>query len=262
MFLSDEQERAVKHGYDFPKVTWHEIDLPAGPRHVPDWCRGVHIRWNDEWGSSPSILLKTTENVRDWPDQRFEKDGAYYRARHEDGRMKQYAHDGQIGTHKVRMFRRSDGSEHPHRRHNSEKWPDQQFGYEPGEWVDVDRRATSQQQGFCGQNYHITLLDGSDLVLRGPWHVGAPSGYVEVAYTDTSRPCFGPRKRKRPWYDTGGIGGLYLSSDLFIRIMSRFAAHLRLAEITVDNRVFIEPMKPEWSEPKLAWYYRKQRERG
>lgn len=117
------------------------------------------------------------------------------------------------------------------------------YGYEPGEWVKVMLPATTAQEGFGGAHIPIFMEDGSEIILRGPWHVGAPEGYVEVSY----------QMRGERW---GGRAGLYITIDLFTRIMARFQAHLELVEVTYGGCTTIEPMKPEWGEPKRLVYER------
>ena len=263
MMLSTEQTRAVTHGID-NRLTWREIERPVGPQPTPDWCKGAHVRWREGCSNSPDVLLKVHGNVRDWPDKRFACEGSrYYRARHEDGRMEQYAHDGAIRLDKVRMFQSADGTIRRHRR-SGPQWPPanggfgwiengQRIGHEPGEWIDVERMCTTRQEGFGGEHYHLTMEDGSTLVLRGPWHVGAPAGYAEVAFIDVDRY---PPTNGRPWHATGGTGGLYLRHDTFVAIMARFCPELPLAEVTYGGATTIEPMKPEWGEPKRLVYER------
>ncbi|WP_199086022.1 hypothetical protein [Bosea sp. ASV33] len=207
MMLSTEQTRAVMHGLD-NRLTWREIERPVGPQPIPDWCKGAHVRWREGYGNSPDVLLKVRGYVRDWPNKRFVLEGGrYYRARHEDGRMEQYAHGGAVRLDKVHMFQSADGSE---------------------------------------------------IVLRGPWHVGAPEGYAEVAFVDINR--WKPWKGQ-PWHATGGMGGLYLRHDTFVAIMARFCPELPLAEVTYGGATTIEPMKPEWCEPKRLVYEREWRAR-
>lgn len=256
MMLSTEQTRAVMHGLD-NRLTWREIERPVGPHPIPDWCKGAHVNWHDGYSNSPDVLLKVHGNVQHWSDKRYVcEERCYYRARHADGRMEQYAHAGALSPAKVSMFQGLDGTLRWHRRYGPE-WGDEpgfgtildgvRSGYEPGEWVEVERMCTTKQEGFGGECYPLTMEDGSEIVLRGPWHVGAPAGYAEVAFIDVIR--WKPWKA-RPWHATGGMGGLYLRHDTFVAIMARFCPELPLAEVTNGGATTIEPMKPEWGEPK------------
>jgi hypothetical protein len=268
MFLSTEQTRAVMHGID-NKLSWQEIDRPAGPQPVPDWCKGVHVNWMEGYTNSPHVTLKVTENVRDWPNKRFRKEGSYYRAYHPDGRVEQYAHSGAARLMTIKMFRSADGSIRENRRCGPEWgaeeglgfiYPDgQRHGMEPGEFVDVERLATTAQEGFGGAHIHLVMEDGTDLVLRGPWHVGAPEGFAELAFVDVGkRDAYSAwyERKGLPWHRRTATGGLYLRHDTFTAIMCRFAAHLPLASVTYGGVTTLEPFKPEWNEPKRLVYER------
>jgi hypothetical protein len=268
MFLSTEQTRAVMHGIGSDTVEWQEFVRPVGPQPIPDWCKGVHVNWLEGYGNSPSVTLKVRGCVRDWPDQRFRKEGSYYRAYHPDGRMEQYAHDGKLDWAKVQMFQSADGTLRQERRWGTE-WGDQEglgfiypngqrSGPEPGEWVEVDRMATTQQEGFGGRHYHLKMEDGSDVVLRGPWMVGAPEGYDEACYIDVARNDVPPFYSKLPWHQRTATAGLYVTDDLFVRIMSRFAPHLPLAKVTYSGATTLEPMKPEWDAPKTIMGFQRR----
>jgi len=257
MFLSTEQTRAVMHGID-NKLTWRHVERPVGPQPLPEWVKGATVNWHEGYSNSPSVRLIVDGDVRDWPGKRFRKEGHCYRAYHEDGRLEQYAHNGPISLTELGRFRSDDGTLRDCRR-SGPKWAETgakglgrmmvgtgefvEYGYEPGEWVKVMLPATSAQSGFGGAHITLIMEDGSELVLRGPWHVGAPSGYVEVSY----------KMRGERW---GLRAGLYITTDLFIRIMARFQAHLELVEVTYGGCTTVEPMKPEWSEPKRLVYER------
>jgi len=114
--------------------------------------------------------------------------------------------------------------------------------------------ATTEQGGFGGANIWMTMLDGSALVLRGPWHGGAPAGYVEVSTSDCSEPAYG-WKKNRQWHQRGGCGGLYITEDLFLRIMARHCAHVPIARVQHSYGVRLEPYRAEWEMPKAPVYY-------
>lgn len=256
MFLSTEQTRAAMHGID-NKLSWRPVERPVGPQPLPAWVKGAKVNWHEGYTNSPSVRLTVDGDVREWPEKRFRKEGKYYRAYHEDGRLEQYAHDGAISMVELGRFQSADGTLRQCRRSGPEwaetgqkgigqLWSDGSFvdyGYEPGEWVKVMLRATTAQGGFGGAEIPLLMEDGSDLVLRGPWHVGAPAGYAEVSY----------QMRCERW---GGRAGLYISLDLFTRIMARFQAHLELVEVTYGGCTTVEPMKPEWDAPKRIIYER------
>lgn len=256
MMLSTEQTRAAMHGID-NTISWRLVERPVGPQPLPTWVKGAEINWHDQYANSPSVKLIVDGDVRNWDGKTFHKEGDYYRAYHEDGRLEQYAHSGRISLTELGRFRSEDGTLRQYRR-NGPEWAGMgddgmglmmkdgqwvKYGYEPGEWVKVMLPATTAQEGFGGAQVPVILTDGSEVVLRGPWHVGAPQGYAEVSY----------RNRGERW---GGRAGLFITEDLFTRIMSRFQAHLELAEVTYCGCTTIEPMKPEWDVPKRLIYER------
>lgn len=237
-----------------PSKWWTEIDRPAGPRPTPDWCRDVHVNSMERYGNSPCVTLRVIGNVFDWAGKVFRREGHLYIAESDDGRSMMYAHDGAIGMHTVRMFRSEDGSIRAGRRFGPE-WADAglyavtyadgtRAGYEPGEWIEVERLATTQQQGFGGDRIHITLDDGRALILRGPWHVGHLAGYEEVTVVA------GVSSPHCKWHQRCGLAGLAIREDVFIALLSRYQPHLPLARIHDRFGVSIEPFQAEWGAPK------------
>jgi hypothetical protein len=124
------------------------------------------------------------------------------------------------------------------------------------EWPEIEVRATTQQSGFGGDHYWLTMDDGEPLVLRGPWHGGAPAGYVEVSFVDMDYRGNQENRwnRKRPWFRRSATAGLYLTEDLFFRIIARFCAHASLARVQHSYGSRIEPYRSEWFMPKAAIY--------
>lgn len=262
MMLSTEQTRAAMHGIA-NELTWHEIERPIGPQPIPAWCKGAHVDWHNGYANSPSIRLKVIGDVREWEGKTFRQESSRYIAEHADGRAEQYAHNGPVALRPVRLFRRPDGSLHRNIRSGPEWyeprdgvtcWPP--HGYEPGEWIDAERLATTQQGGFGGSTIWVTMIDGREIALRGPWHVGAPAGFAEVAYVDATDAYYRRSSHKRPWHDRGGRAGLYLREDVFVRILSRFLPHLPIASVTYGGCTTLEPFKAEWGEPKRLVYER------
>lgn len=241
--------------------TWEEIDRPAGPQQIPSWCKDVHIQWMDGYSNPPDALVKTVGEV--WTDKVFRKDGKRYIAEHPDGRGEMHVHDGAIITDTVHVFRSADGTIRQGNRFGPE-WGDQpgfgtihngiRSGHEPGEWIDVPMLCTTQQDGYGGRHFWIKLDDGRDLILRGPWHCGAPAGYRAITTVDMDyAKQHGISGRRSPWWKNLGCFGLALREDVYIAVLSRFVAHLPLARVTYDYGTSIEPFKPEWGEPKRFW---------
>lgn len=239
--------------------SWIEIERPVGPQPIPSWCKDVYINWMDGYGNSPDFELKTDGTHYDWPGKCFSFKSGVYTAKHEDGRLEQHAHAGAVSMGKVRMFRRADGEIVQHRRSGHE-WGHLQAsgitctdglgrkcGHEPGDWIDVDHLVTTQQNGYAGRGFRILRDDGQYVMLRGPWHIGAPAGYISIHTVDCSKPD--PTASK--WWTRMACFGLFLRQDVLINIVSHYQAHIRLAAVTrYYGGPYLEPLKPEWNAPK------------
>lgn len=260
MTLSDEQMACVTGaGVD----NWHPIDLPAGRQQLPAWVRGAHVDWHHGYASAPSVRLKTNSEVRHWADKRFALEGSkLFIARHDDGRAECYYQGGGLHKDTVKRFRTLDGNLHAYRPSTGERITEQRDGYtinhvppDPGEWVDVERMCTRQENGFGGSHIDITLVDGTPATLRGPWHGGAPAGHVEVSYVDmTCSYSQGKFARSRPWHQIGGRGGLYITESLFLSIVATHAPHVRAARVTHSYGPRTELYRQEWGASKNAIY--------
>ena len=113
--------------------------------------------------------------------------------------------------------------------------------------------ATSQANGSMSRGWPPQSSRDSAALRSTSFSItGAPEGFVEVAYVD----CEKRYRSKLPWQRDGGIGGLFLRDDLFIRIMSRFAAHVPLVRVKHSYGWRVEPAKPEWDAPKAVIYER------
>lgn len=262
--LSTEQTRAVNFGIGDQTITWQEVARPAGPQPIPTWCKGIHVDWMEGFSNSPSVVLKTNQNLGDWPNKKFRKEGDYYRAYSDDGQMVQYAHSGAVGKVLLAAFRREDGTITQNRRSGCE-WasgvPGDDYAAEPGEWVKVEMLATTPSQGFGGANFWCPMEDGTTIVLRGPWHSGPKQGYADVAYVNVKDRFFRPYRKGMKWHEVTQIGGLYLSQESLVRILSKFAAHLPIAAVTYSGCTTIEPYLAEWGVPKIVKYYQDRREK-
>ena len=260
MDLSDEQMGSAMFGARGVECTWEPIALPEGPRPIPAWCTGLHVDFVDAYSNAPRFKLKTTSNVRDWPDKRFERKGRLFLAVAPDGRAEAYYHDSALRPTMLRRFRCDDGRLLQYRPSEPRDNPSSPYVLSPGEWVEVERLATTQQEGFGGAHIDIIMADGTEATLRGPWHGGAPEGFVETAYVDMSSPyCGRPRSgHSYRWYNAGGVGDLFIAEAAFIDIFARFAPHLTLAHVHNGLGVRVQPLKPEWSEPK-DWVMARER---
>jgi hypothetical protein len=110
---------------------------------------------------------------------------------------------------------------------------------------------TTAQSGFGGDAFPLPMVDGSDVLLRGPWHGGPPAGLVEVVtYETRPRELLTRTERKRPWHQRGGISGLCITEDLFARILATYAAHVELARVQHSFGPRLEVYDPRWCGPK------------
>lgn len=250
MILSTEQMRIVNHGLPSQNA-WEWVDLPVGPQSLPKWAKGLHVDWMLGYANSPRLHLKTNADLRCWPDKRFENEGSRYMARTADGRAEVYYHSGPVSMVTMRRPKRRLG------RWSKDK---KRFTMEPCEWEDYQALATTPQEGFGGA--HVTCqmggkgpLRGKTVTLRGPWHGGAPPGYVEIAYINTHDPSERNymrwnARRGWGWERLTGRGGLFLREDVFIRIFARFLPHCRLARCTWGRITTLDAVHPAWPAPK------------
>lgn len=227
MILSDEQMRAVRHGENNP-ATWEWLDMPIGRQPLPEWVKGFDVYFMMRYCNRPHYTIKTSQRLRDWPNKVFRKEGSRYMAESGDGRAEIYYHSGSISEVPLRRFRAADGTLRQYRKTLKEGgWHD-----ETGEWVEVPILATTAQQGFGGAQIEVTLDDGRLVALRGPWHGGAPSGFIECATTHG--------------------GGLFITDELFMRLLARFCAEMRCARINDKYGTHLEAVRGDWDCPK-AW---------
>lgn len=247
--LSDEQTHAI--GRD-RAVAYSLAQLPVGRQPTPAWARDLHVDFMDGYGNVPRFIIKTDCEARDWADKRFEFDGRRYIAKSGDGRAECYYHGEARRVDGLKRWRCPDGTI----RHGP-RWLEG-GRIEAGEWETYEGWATGPDQGFGGSHFHLTMIDGREVVLRGPWHGGCPPGYVEASYFNTSdRWGRAFRKRKpQPWWNRGGRAGLFIEAEVFKLLFARFTPHLQLFEVAEGDRVWLQAAKPEWDCPKDVWIQR------
>lgn len=257
MFLSDEQMRAARYGHGSREVIWSEVDLPTGRQPLPAWARDLHVDFADGYGNSPRYAVKAYGNLRRWDGKRFVREGERFMAVHPDGRAEVYYQAGALRPAMVKRWRAADGTLRQYPRH----LPGGGFAIEQGEWVEVERLSTPQEQGFGGAHIDIVMADGTEVTLRGPWHGGAPEGYVELAYADCSEANFAKTSAWRAKsnrrlgltdrHNWGTLtGGLFLAEDTFIRLFARHQPHLRLMRVTEYGHTSVQAIKADWDAPK------------
>lgn len=249
------------------------IDLPSGPRKLPSWCRGGHINWRWPFSNSPDYMVRCATDplafstsgapvwrMFDWQDG--SKKGRGWIAEREGVAACHY-HDGQISL--------TEFEEHV-------RWiekPSLENGLKgEAETRKYQMLATSQQDGYAGRHFDITLSaqvipiysretgtvmtavkHGTKLRLRGPWHGGAPDGYTETSYwIDEHAARYGSWINRRKWYDRGGYFGLYIKPEILLDILATYEPHVPWAMVTESWRgrdeVLLRPLVPETGLPK------------
>lgn len=263
MYLSDQQMKVVEHGLAGSQdPSWRQVEMPVGRQSLPPWVCGLHVEYLDfQFGNDPAYMVKATEDLRNWPDQRWRRDGDMFITEHPDGRAEIYYQSGPIKLEKLQRWRCLDGSLHKYRPQKPnrggvivmDKTYLEEDRWEPGEWVEVERLCTRQEQGFGGAHIDMKMIDGTEVTLRGPWHGGAPAGYIEVTQWLKRSEAWYRCDRHRPWHKRiGGTGGVYLREEVFIPILARYAPHLQLARVHNGHRERLQAYLAEWGEPK-AW---------
>lgn len=221
--------------------TWEPIDLPTGQQPLPAWVKGMHIQWSEQYSNPPSFAIKVTEDT--WENKVWFRRNGLFCALHEDGRGDFLSHNGAISL--TTLQRRVSGGP---RQGEDGKWI-----LEPLVMEDYEVLATTQQDGFGGRHVHIKMcipdpLAGKDVILRGPWFGGRLPGYHQI--TTVKVPETNTHSAKRPWYQRGGCFGLFITEDLLLRIFARYQPHLRLVRCHYNWGTTLEPLKPEWHQPK------------
>lgn len=270
--LSDEQMSCVSGA---GVGDWSEVVRPTGSHPLPDWVKDAHIDWMDGCGNAPDVRIKAIGSVYRWPDQRFEKIGKAYIARHPDGRVAVHYHDGAVSTccayrilvdgkptafpWKIADKGYTETSEKAAHR-EADKWMANLRTFHDKKGLKLEAefktvQATTQQDGFGGSYYWLTMIDGSELVLRGPWHGGAPEGYVEVGTVDVTGPYFATGwSRGKRWYKRTGGPSVYLTEELYLRIVARYCPHAPIARVQRSYGTRLEPFRAEWGCPKSFIY--------
>lgn len=245
-YLSDEQMACIGMPRD-ANPSWSLVDLPVGPRELAPWAKGLAVDWGDHHDGDPGFALKTDRDLRHWPDMRYRREGDLWICESGDGRAEPFYQGGELRIERLRRWRSPDGSlsVYAHMLDNGCRLA-------PGEWVEVDRLCTRQEQGFGGAHIDIVMQDGTPVTLRGPWHGPCPAGYVEVRAVNMNSPyCRARYARKKPWAQRSS-GLATISVDVFVPAFARYLAHLRLVAVNMGHGDRLQPMKPEWDEPK-AW---------
>ena len=191
---------------------------------IPEWIEDMRIDWMEGWSNRPRTLLKCAQGCHDWPHEQWHYEQNTWTTMSDDGRLKQF------GAGPAEELNEGDG-------HTKPGW------------------MTKQERGFAGRWFEIQAEPNAvprpeltcRVYLRGPWHGSAPAGYVEVS---TFEPEY--RAKDRNWWECTGCFGLFITNQLWARCMARMYPDHKIAFVIEDGWVpRLEPMKPEWTEPKM-----------
>lgn len=220
-----------------PVFRYEMVERPTGAIDLPEWVSGAFVEWHKDYSNAPDINLLCREFPK-WDGPIYQRIGEYFIAKHKDGRVRAYKHGGKIGIHKHHVWvSEVTGQVRAHPKQG-----------EPGRWEDREMLSTSRSDGFGGSKIFITLDDGRDLILWGPWSSGTPAGYQESSlWLGRGNKQLSPRQ--------GGTGvGAAFSHDLLTRAAARFLPHIELALVTYNYGTFLEPVSPEHAYAPKAFF--------
>ena len=228
-------------------ATIEAIELPAGPRDLPDWARDAHINWMEPYSNRPALKVRCRTDPLAFSNAGnpvWEKVGKDCWIAERDGVAAVHYHGGQV--REVEFQRHLGWLEKP--------GPENKFkGVAKTEAYTM--LATPQSEGYAGRHFDVTLKDGQTVRLRGPWHGPSPAGFVEISFdTDEAIAKYGGRPGSRwwrPWHQRGGYFGLYIRPELLLDIFATFLPHVSWCW-TWDKkgRLGLEPLRPETGLPK------------
>lgn len=224
---------------------------------LPSWVLDAHVDWMEGYGNDPRYLIKIAPNAFDRGALGWYKRGEKtWIAEHPDGWCKCHYHNGPVTLRTAKDFK----------------------GYEKDETGEVitfkpiyeDRLyiGTTKQAGYGGRHFPIVMADDSDIYpgqtveLVGPWHGGAPEGYIDVTIVEwderTQQQAEWRRKHSKwpnagKWFRAGGTFGIYLKKELVLAIMAVHQPHLRFCDHDLGYAKYLHPLRPETGMPK-GWY--------
>lgn len=247
---------------------FERIGLVEGPRKLPLWARDAHIDWMDGYGNSPHLKVRCRTDplaFAKFGNPAWEKVGSKTWIAERDGVAAVHYHEGAVRPAK---FTRKIGGEWDITKpqlldgepwiDTTGLWPDQIPNAKPKmggtEHETFTMLATTQQEGYAGRHFDITLKDGTDVRLRGPWHGGAPDGFVELYYDiddHLAKTAGRPNNRwYRKWYARGGYFGLFMRPEVLLDIFATFLPHVPWAMVADEKRCTLQPLRPETGLPK------------
>lgn len=227
-----------------PSYEW--IDLPVGPQPLPAWLKDARCDWHEGYANGPDLRLMTTADPGRWDGQRWRRcKNGLYASESGDGRGKFLSAGGEPSLvwlpEKLPYALPVKNPKMP--------------GLGSNFWGLKRTWATPQSEGFAGRHFDIVMENGVPLTLRGPWFGGALPGYVQVTFHEVGSKPYGRNGGK---WNTMGYFGLFITEDLWLKALARFAPECRCARVTQYGRSRLEPVRGDWDEPK-HWVMERER---
>jgi hypothetical protein len=217
--------------------TYEWVELPVGPQEIPSWIKGARVNWSEGYANAPDIELLTTPHPNDWEGKRWRRHGdSLYASVSADGRGDFLSARGEP---KLQWLPERLPYAIPVQKPRS-KFLGSTFWGLRRVW------ATPQSEGFAGRHFEIVMENGVSLILRGPWFGGVLPGYVQTSWHEAGARQY----RNRGKWDTMGYFGLFITEDLWLKVLARYAPECRCARVTQYGRSRLQPVRGDWDEPK------------
>lgn len=246
------------------------IDLDPGERPLPAWVKDAHINWMEGFGNSPHLHVRCRHDplaFANFGNPVWEKRGSKTWIAEHEGVASVHYHNGAVSR---QPFIEHAGWIDGKWNHDIQATLDGEPRFDrDGLWADQPSKpfmgggifetrhmlATTQQEGYAGRHIDITLKNGDNVRLRGPWHGGAPEGYSEVYYyIDRDEDAKQSRRWWKPWYKRGGYFGLHVRTELLLDIFATYQPHVPWGTVTTPiiggESTRLEPLRPETGLPK------------
>lgn len=218
-----------------PSLDW--VEVPAGQQPIPSWCKDLHIDFMESWDSWPKWELKTMGDPFKG-DCIFRREGNRWMAVSEDGIANIHWHSGQVSEREV-----------------------SRYNVESQRYEMVRMLATTKQEGYGGRGFVVRMVpdqyEGREVMLQGPWHGGAPDGFIEFTAHDMMSQYFRPYRKGTRWPQWGGgTFGHFMTEELALRLLARFQPHLRCARAKPYNEAdkkWLQPIRLDWNCTHAQW---------
>jgi len=244
--LNDDQLGAVMAGTKQTK-SFEIIDVPAGPRELPAWLIDCHVNWMDQYGNRPAIMAKFAYNPAKALTWTNDGSKVWLGTNDEGNCFECHYHNGRVSEQEFERFVRWDT-------------PDGKYAMDCKAIKETYRMlATTKQEGYGGRGFDIQMSEDSpkypgQLVrLQGPWHGGAPKGFVNlsgITWDEEHRNDKFYNRRRTPWYRRGGCFGYMVTEQTYIDMLATFVPHMKTARVNLGYGIYIEPCRPETGAPK------------